>query len=142
MVNKAKCKTYGALPLYFCFLKKGAGISMDRELLTAIAFSLTLTLILETGFFFVAGKRGKKDLLLVAMVNVLTNPIVVLLYWLAALYTALDTTIVKISLELFAVLAEGYCYKNYGQSFKNPFLFSLAANAFSFSIGLLLQILK
>ena len=112
---------------------------MHHELLVALATSLALTLIFEIVFFFLAGKRNKKDLLLVVMVNVLTNPIVVLLYWLSVMYTDWNKTIVKIPLELFAVLTEGFYYKKYAQSFKRPFLFSLAANAFSFSIGVLLQ---
>ena len=112
---------------------------MTRDLLVALAFSLALTLALEIGFFFIAGKRNKRDLLLVVMVNVLTNPVVVLLYWLAALYTSWNTTIVKIPLEIFAVLTEGYYFRKYGQSFKRPFLFSLAANMFSFWVGVFLQ---
>jgi len=114
--------------------------TMNRELLRAIALSLGITLILETGYFLLTGRRNKKDLLLVAMVNVLTNPIVVLLYWLAFLYTNWNTITVLISLEVFAVLTEGYYYRKYGKSFKRPFLFSFAANAFSFTIGFLVQL--
>ena len=113
---------------------------MSRELLAAIAYSLSLTLLFEVGVFFIAGKRGARDLLLVVMVNVLTNPAVVLLYWIAALYTGWNTTVIKIPLEVFAVLIEGFYYKKYGQGFKRPFLFSISANAVSFSLGLLLQL--
>ena len=112
---------------------------MNRDLLTALAASLSLTLVFEVTFFFIVGKRNKKDLLLVVMVNVLTNPIVVLLFWLSALYTDWCETLVKIPLEVFAVLTEGLFFKKYGQSFKRPFLFSLAANAFSFFLGVSLQ---
>ena len=113
---------------------------MSREILVALAFSLLLTLVFEIGFFFITGKRNRKDLLLVILVNILTNPIVVLVYWIIALYTDWNTTIAKIPLELFAVITEGIYFKKYGQSFKRPFLFSLAANAFSFSLGLILQL--
>ena len=51
---------------------------MDR-LLTALLVSLLLTLLLECAFAFVAGARTPRRLLLVALVNVLTNPPVVLL---------------------------------------------------------------
>ena len=112
---------------------------MHIELLTALATSLALTLVFEVAFFFIVGKRDKKDLLLVIMVNVLTNPVVVLLYWLSFLYTDWNQTVVKIPLEVFAVLTEGFYFKKYGQTFKRPFLFSLAANAFSFFLGVLLQ---
>ena len=114
---------------------------MNAELLIALVISLALTLVFESGFFLIISKRNKKDLLLLIMVNVLTNPIVVLLYWLAALYTNWNGTLIKIPLEIFAVLTEWFYYRKYGQDFKRPFFFSLAANAFSFTAGLLLQLL-
>lgn len=112
---------------------------MNLSLFIALGISLASTLALEVGFFLIVGKRNKRDLLLVIMVNVLTNPAVVLLYWLAYLYTDWNATIVKIPLELAAILVEGIYYKKYGESFKRPFIFSLAANAFSFTIGAVAQ---
>ena len=114
---------------------------MITALLSSLALSLLMTVVLETGFFWLCGKRRKKDLLLVVLVNMLTNPIVVLLYWLAAVYTDWNLTIVTIPLELSAVLVEGYCYGRYGQGFKHPFIFSAGANVFSFGMGLLLRLL-
>lgn len=112
---------------------------MNTKLLAALGISLVLTLALETAFFLLTGKRNRKDMLLVVLVNVLTNPIVILLYWLAVLYANWSPVIVAALLELFAVLAEGFCYKKYGQAFRRPYLFSAAANAFSYGIGVLLQ---
>lgn len=112
---------------------------MNKDLIIALAFSLLLTLILEISFFWLIGKRNKKDLLLVCLVNILTNPIVVLLYWLTILYTKLNNVIVVVVLELCAITVEGYYYKNYGEEFPLPYRFSLAANIFSFVIGLLIQ---
>ena len=115
---------------------------MDNiSLLIALAISLGLTLVFETGFFLVTGKRNKKDLLLVILVNTLTNPVIVLLYWLAYFNANWNTTITKIPLEIFAVLTEGYLYKKYAQSIKRPFLFSLAANTVSFTMGILIQMI-
>ncbi|MCL2884618.1 MAG: hypothetical protein FWF49_03960 [Oscillospiraceae bacterium] len=114
---------------------------MNRDLLIALAESLALTIVLETGFFLIAGKRDRRDLLLVVLVNVVTNPVVVLLYWLAAAYTALNAAAVQAALEVSAVVVEGIYYKSYGRSFRRPFLFSIGANAFSFGIGLLIQLL-
>ena len=112
---------------------------MNEELSAALALSLVLTLALETGFFLLLGKRNKKDLFLLVMANMITNPAVVLLYWLMALYTGWNRTLIKIPLELFAVLIEGHYYKKYGKTFGRPYLFSLAANAFSFGVGVLIQ---
>jgi len=112
---------------------------MNGELLTALAVSLILTVILEAGFFLLAGKRNEKDLFLTVMANIITNPAVVLLYWLAAAYTDWNLILVKIPLELSAVLTEGYYYRKYGQDFKHPYLFSVSANAFSFIAGAVIQ---
>jgi len=112
---------------------------MSGALLTSLALSLMLTIILEAGFFLIVGKRDKKDLLLLLLVNVITNPVVVLSFWLVALYTDWNPYIVLIPLELFAVLTEGYYYKKYGRCFRRPYLFSLAANLVSFGTGVLIQ---
>jgi len=112
----------------------------SNAVITALAISLVLTVIFETGFFLITGKRNKKDLLLVVLVNTLTNPIVVLLYWIMFYNTNWNTIIIKMPLELLAVFTEGFFYKKYAQSIKRPFLFSLVANAVSFTLGLLLQL--
>ena len=123
---------------------------MNLAILFSLALSLFLTIVLELGFFILVGKlfsgtlftgkREKKDYLLVVLVNVLTNPLVVLSYWLTVLYTNWPAPLVLIPLELFAILAEGFYYKKYG-AFSRPYLFSTAANVFSFGTGLLIQLL-
>ena len=113
---------------------------MIPALLTALAVSLLLTLALETGFFLLIGKRNKKDLLLLMLVNILTNPVVVLTYWLTVLYMDWNAETIIMPLEALAVFIEGYYYKKYGCSFKRPYLFSLVANTFSFGTGLLIQL--
>ncbi|MCL2151945.1 MAG: hypothetical protein FWH57_03130 [Oscillospiraceae bacterium] len=112
---------------------------MIKELAFSLAISLALTLVLESGFFFLTGKRNKKDLMLVSLVNIITNPVVVLSYWLIVMYADIEPVIVLIPLELFAMIIEGCYYKKYGQSFKRPYFFSIAANVFSFAAGLLFQ---
>ena len=124
---------------------------MIPALLTALALSLLLTIALETGLFLVIRNRGKglpwkkagnkKDLLLVLLVNIITNPVVVLLYWLTMIYMDFSPIIILMPLELFAILLEGYYYKRYGSGFRYPYLFSLAANAFSYGTGVLIQLI-
>ena len=105
----------------------------------SLAVSLILTILFETGFFLLIGKRNKKDLLLVILVNIITNPVVVLSYLLALLYTDWDHVLIIAPLELFAVLTEGFYYSKYGQDFRRPYIFSALANLFSFGAGVLLQ---
>ncbi|MDR2035553.1 MAG: hypothetical protein LBP91_02625 [Coriobacteriales bacterium] len=112
---------------------------MIGNLLATLAFCLILTIVLEAGFFFIAGKRNKKDLRLLVLVNVFTNPLVVLTLWLTQTYTLWNSFAVLVPLELFAVVTEGFIYKKCGKQFTRPFLFSLGANAFSYFCGLLIQ---
>jgi len=119
---------------------------MIPALLNSLTISLLLTIALETSFFMLTNRwftssHNKKNLLLVLLVNVLTNPIVVLLHWLTALYTNWNATVILILLEVFAVLTEGYYYKKYGDRFDRPYLFSIAANIFSFGTGVLIQMI-
>ncbi len=93
------------------------------------AVSLGLTLVLEGAAALVWGLR-RKDLLLLALVNVLTNPAAVLLH---ALFPGWAVTA---ALELGAVAVEGLCYAKLGRAVRRPWLFALTANAFSFCVGL------
>ena len=102
------------------------------DLLLSLLLSLGLTEAFECAFALLTGKRGKA-LLLCILVNIITNPPVVLLRFLSGggwLFIA--------GLELAAVVAEGLLYR-YSGLYRRPFLFSLAANALSFSLGLLIQ---
>ena len=111
---------------------------MASLLVRSLVVSLAVTLASELLVALIAGKRGK-DLALVCLVNIVTNPAVVLLYFLAALYTELNRTAVKAVLETAAVLAEALIYRRYGDRFRRPLLFSLCANACSFGIGVLIN---
>ena len=115
----------------------------QRALLTALASSLLWTLALELGFYLcsrccVRRRVIGRDVLLVVLVNVLTNPAVVLLYWLAMWYTGLPRIAVIVVLEISAVLIEGRHYRMRSRDLRRPMLFSIAANALSYGIGTLL----
>ncbi|MCM1193401.1 MAG: hypothetical protein NC123_11190 [Butyrivibrio sp.] len=97
--------------------------------LVDFALPLALTLAFEGVFALVWGLR-RRDLLLLVLVNVLTNPAVVLLH---ALFPGRVVTAV---LELGAVAVEGGCYSRLGSAVRRPWLFSLCANGFSFCLGL------
>ena len=108
---------------------------MKAELLIrSLIVSLALTLMLELGFALILGVRGRRNLALVALVNVLTNPPVVLLCSL------FPTPQLTIAAEFSAVFIEGVIYRA-GTDFRRPMLFSLSANAFSYLIGLALNVL-
>ena len=102
------------------------------DLVLSLLLSLGLTEVFEGAFALLTGKRGKA-LLLCVLVNVITNPPVVLLHGLLG-----GGWLLIAGLEAAAVVAEGLLYR-YSGLYDRPFLFSLTANALSFSLGLLIQ---
>lgn len=109
-------------------------------MLRSLALSLGLTLLLEIPAALILGLRRKEDILLVGLVNILTNPLVVLILNLFFLFTASPPPwFLILPLEVFAVLTEGFIYQK-GLSYRriHPFLLSLILNGISYFGGLLL----
>lgn len=97
--------------------------------------SLGLTLAFELVLALLWRVR-RRDLILVALVNVLTNPMVVLLHGLLMSYGLLFHTILP---EIWAVFTEALIYCRRKNDIRKPILFAIAANSFSYTVGLLLQ---
>lgn len=112
---------------------------MGNDLLLSLLISLLLTLVIELLFALLRGVRGW-DLLTVLLCNCLTNPPVVLLHSFAKMNGHIPMVPVVIVLEVAAVLAEWWCYKT-ASCVKKPFWFSLQANALSYFLGLVLQMI-
>lgn len=110
-------------------------------MLKTFAVSLALTLLFEEGFALLWGLRGKRELTVVALVNVLTNPAAVLLYHTAVGLWRWSSLPVTIVLECAAVAAEWLCYRACSETLKRPFLFALLANTISFGAGCILNYL-
>lgn len=108
-------------------------------MLTALAASLALTLLIEGAFALACGLRGRRELGLAALANCLTNPPAVLFHYTAVRLWHWDPLPAAALLELGAVLAEWLCYRAFSEQIRRPFLFSLAANAISFGAGCLLS---
>ncbi len=97
-------------------------------LIESLAISLVLTLVFELLFALVWGVRGK-GLVLVILMNVLTNPAVVVLHHLTGwIYI----------LEIAAILVEGFCCRG---MIKKPWLFAVCVNVFSYTAGEILQLI-
>ncbi len=106
----------------------------------SLGVSLALTLVLELLFALLWGLRGR-DLILCILVNVLTNPPVVLCALLWRTYGPGPGWLPVPLLEGGAVLVEGFFYRRNGERVRRPFLFSLCANAFSYALGLVFNAL-
>lgn len=110
-------------------------------MLESLAVSLALTLALELAFALAWGLRGRRELTVVALVNCLTNPPVVLLRHTAVYTLGWRNVPVTAALELAAVLVEWRCYRACSEQLKRPLLFSACANAFSYGAGCLINLL-
>lgn len=97
---------------------------------SAFAVSLCLTLLLELPVAYAWGLRSRHNLTVAVLVNVLTNPAVVLLHALG---------IPILPLEAAAIAVEGFCYRHCGEDVRRPYLLSLCANCISYGTGLALN---
>jgi len=112
---------------------------MQIDFVWTLLISLGLTELMELGLAYILGLRNKKDFVLMAMVNVMTNPAVVLLNALLTRKTGLNHFLIVAFLETAAIVIEGAYYKNYAEKISRPFLFSLETNAFSYTVGLVIS---
>lgn len=107
---------------------------MTDALLLSLSVSLGLTLVLELAFSLIWGLRSR-DLMLVVLMNLLTNPAVVLLHHLLRSWPEVPVVIV---LEAAAILVEGLCCRYRGEHIRHPWRFALLVNLFSYGIGVFL----
>jgi len=108
--------------------------------LVSLGVSLGLTLLFEGLFALLWGLRGR-DLLLCALVNILTNPPLVFCAVCWRHYGPPPQWLPIPILEGLAVWTEGYFYMRDGERIQRPWLLSLCANVFSYSLGLLINVL-
>lgn len=106
-------------------------------LVRSLIISLSLTLVLELLFAWFWGVR-KKGLVLVILMNILTNPAVVTLHFIALSLLGWRGFLPVLILELAAFVTEGFCCRDV---ISRPWLFAFCINLFSYGMGELLQLL-
>ena len=106
---------------------------MALHLLYSVAGSLLLTLLIEVGFALIWGVR--RQLWMIVLMNIITNPAVVTLHFLIANYTVWNLPVCIFLLEAAAVAAEAWLCRDL---LPRPWLFALYINLVSFGIGCLL----
>lgn len=97
--------------------------------------SFFLTAALEEGIGWLLGIRGRRNRRLIFLVNLLTNPAVVFLYYANALYGGWSAGGVVLFLEGAAIAAEGFCYQKASENMGHPWLYSLVLNLCSYGAG-------
>lgn len=114
-------------------------------ILLSLLQSLLLTLTVELFLAFALGVRHGKDLFIVALVNLLTNPVVnYCSYWAIYFFTARSvcTVLIMLALELSAVFVEFLIYRRlltYDRIGKLKLSFLL--NGASFLMGVLIVLI-
>lgn len=116
---------------------------MTFYLIRMFGVSLALTIVIECVVAFGFRLRGRKEVLLVVLVNLLTNPPAVLCNWLCSLYLPDYHRIpVQLGIEAAVILTEALIYCAFARDrrwqIKRPVLLSLTANGCSWLFGLLL----
>ena len=101
-------------------------------LLKMFGISLLLTLVIELAIALTWGMRSRKQILLVILVNVLTNPAAVLLCWLG---------IPQLPVEIAVVLTEALVYKDPAWKISHPVLLAMVCNVISWGTGILIQMM-
>ena len=115
---------------------------LSGSLWGTMALCLALTILIECALALLLGVRSRHGLMIVLMVNVMTNPLVVSLncfltqkYGMAGYYGSL------VVLEAAAFLAEAMIYRRDPPCSRNPFLLSALLNGCSFLAGVALNFL-
>ena len=115
---------------------------MFIDVFQMFAVSLGATIVLEALVMFLLREQYKKNLLLLVLVNILTNPAVVYLSYVGKYYTGLSDVLIQFPIEIVVVIVEVKIYtwfsKDENWLIKNPVLLGILANVFSWSIGLLM----
>ena len=112
---------------------------MQLDFVWTLLVSLALTLVLETLFCLAVGLRGTRNLTVIVLVNILTNPPVVLLNNILLKNTNLPRFLIITVLELTAILVEALYYRSCGENIKHPFALSFGANTFSYFTALIIN---
>ena len=103
-------------------------------LLEMFGISLLLTWGIELPLAWLMGLRERSAMALVLLVNILTNPVAVLLCWLGMPQLSVE-------LGVFAVEAAVYCWfaRENGWKISHPVRLAAVCNAVSWLLGFLIQ---
>ncbi len=115
-------------------------------LIEMFGVSLLLTLLIEGIVSRLFGLCRKREMLLVILINVLTNPLAVLLYWLCIVYLQqlpmVGMFAIQLMIECTVVVSEALIYRGFSKELpqiRHPFILSVTANGLSWLSGLILN---
>ncbi|MBE6813191.1 MAG: hypothetical protein E7523_09980 [Ruminococcaceae bacterium] len=111
-----------------------------KPVFMSLGISLMLTWLLESIAYLFVKKKTLRDYLVLLLVNLVTNPVVVLIS-VCTSFSGMTDILLTVVLEASAVLIEWQLYKRCAQYIPRPLCFALCANLFSYFTGQILQLL-
>ncbi len=115
---------------------------VGRMILEMFAVSLGATIVLETLVMILMGELSKKNLWLLFLINILTNPMAVYLYYVGNFLIDASEILIQLLIEIVVILVEAGIYtwfsKDENWKIKRPILLGILTNVFSWSIGLMM----
>ena len=114
------------------------------DIFSMFAVSLGLTIIIECSIARVWGLKSRKEMLLVLLVNILTNPAAVFCVWICNGYLGREFSFLfQCVIEFVVVVVEAKVYSGFGReegwNIKKPLQFSIIVNMISWLSGVVLQ---
>lgn len=106
-------------------------------MIEALLPSLVLTQAFELPFAWLWGAKNK-DLLVVLLMNILTNPLVVMWHYSTWQYGFVISTVLP---ELAAIVTEAILLRKFTKDTPYPVLLGVFINLFSYSVGVVLSFL-
>ena len=106
-------------------------------MIEALLPSLLLTIAFELPFAWLWGAK-KRDLLVVLLMNILTNPLVVMWHYSTWQHGFVISTVLP---ELAAIVTEALLLRRFTKDTPYPILLGIFINLFSYSVGVVLNFL-
>lgn len=115
-------------------------------MLKTLVISLAVTLVIELFLAFILKVRNRKGLLVVLLVNILTNPLAVLIHELLGMRFFGNTMLLCTAvIEIAVTASEAMIYMSFSKQekygIKRPVLLSVVSNTFSFFAGVGLKLI-
>ena len=111
-------------------------------MIVSLVVSFLITVAVELAVGWLLGLRDRRSLVIIFLVNVVTNPVVVFLLNVEYLYgLPVGRIPLTLFLEVSAVIVEALLYRISLKTERNPFLIALILNFASYGAGILINIL-
>ena len=125
--------TIVSLIILYIDIKKYICANGERKMIFDLSVSLLLTIVIEVIVSYALGIRTKKDIMIIAIVNICTNPVLVYITDCVLLFSNGKIEVYNITvviMEIIVIIIEYLLYKKYlSHKGKSPFIISLVISS-------------